>query len=92
MNSFRNRTELALKTAITQKLWIFYNFGVNFRFVYLKTALISPNKTTGQRIQALSNVFSILMYEVFRNFDKSCKEQQKLGIFGLFVIFGVILG
>ena len=70
---------------------VFVIFGVKLRFFHLKTAIISSEKPTGQRISAVLSVFHILIHEVYRKFDKNYIKTVKIGKFLVFVISGVNL-
>ena len=80
--------QIALKTLKIGKFWVFCLFRFQFDIFFIeKTAIISSGKPTGQQIPAMLSVFNILIHEVYRKRDKSCKKNVKNR--KSFVIFGV---
>ena len=65
---------------------------MNLSFFIRKSANISSEKPTGQRISAMLSVFNILIHDIFRKLEKIALKRKKMEIFANFLIFGVILG
>ena len=71
--------QFALKTWKIGKFWVFCLFRFQFDIFFIeKTAIISSGKPTGQQIPAMLSVFNILIHEVYRKRDKSCKKTLKI--------------
>ena len=50
----------------------FCHFRGHFEILFiLKTAIISSEKPTGQRVGALLSVFNILIHDIYRKIDKN---------------------
>ena len=64
-------------------------FGVNLRHLHRNITFISSLKTTGQPTFSSLTLENLPIYEVCRNFKKTCMKILKLEIFGVFVNFGV---
>ena len=47
-------------------------------FFIQKTTIISSEKLTGQQIPAMLSVFTILIHEVYRKFDKNSIKPLKV--------------
>ena len=63
-------------------LVIFLHFQCQFEIFFIwKTAFISSEKPTEQRIRAMLSVFNILIHEVYRKFDKNSIKTLKIGKF-----------
>ena len=57
----------------------FLSHSVSIWYIFIwKTALISSEKPTGQRIPAMLSVFNILIHEVYRKFDKNSIKTLKI--------------
>ena len=52
----------------------FVIFGFNLIYFHLENAIISSEKSIGQRIPVILSVFNILIHEVYRKFDQSCPK------------------
>ena len=58
------------KTLKIESFRVFFNFRVNLRLFHSEKATISSEKHTGQQIGAMLRIFSILIHEVYRRFNK----------------------
>ena len=68
-----------IETLKIGKFCVFVIFGFNLIFFFVKTAIISSEKPTGQRFPAMLRVFNILIHDVRRKKDKNCMKTLKIG-------------
>ena len=79
-----------IKTLKIGNFWDFCHFLCQFE-IFSIGKHISSEMPTGQRISAMLSVFNILIYEVYRKFDKNCIKTVKIGNFFGFLSFPVLI-